>query len=101
MKFGRQIEEAIYPEWQLYYISYSSLKADLRIASNNGVFTEKNETEFVEKLDKDLEKVRFKLLQSASYLANISNLMIMIGQCVPPGSANQYPKPYRNMLSSN
>jgi SPX domain protein involved in polyphosphate accumulation len=58
MKFGRQLEEAIYPEWQPYYISYNSLKADLRIASNNGVFTDKNETDFVEKLDKDLEKVK-------------------------------------------
>jgi SPX domain protein involved in polyphosphate accumulation len=73
MKFGRQLEEAIYPEWQLYYISYSSLKADLRIASNNGVFTEKNETDFVEKLDKDLEKVKYKLSQTASYRA--SNLI--------------------------
>lgn len=58
MKFGRQLEEAIYPEWQLYYISYNSLKADLRIASNDGAFTDQNETDFVEKLDKDLEKVK-------------------------------------------
>ena len=53
MKFGRQLEEAIYPEWQQYYISYNSLKADLRIASNNGAFTDKNETDFVEKLRKN------------------------------------------------
>lgn len=101
MKFGRQLEEAIYPEWQLYYISYSSLKDDLRIASNNGVFTEKNETDFVEKLDKDLEKVKDMTSQTCFMQNKQSNLIIMIGQCVPPGAANQYPKPYRNMLASN
>ncbi|KAI9289269.1 VTC domain-containing protein [Umbelopsis sp. AD052] len=75
MKFGRQLEEAIYPEWQLYYISYSSLKGDLRIASNNGVFTEKNETDFVEKLDKDLEKV------NAFHQVQLTNIQSRIETC--------------------
>jgi len=75
MKFGRQLEEAIYPEWQLYYISYNSLKADLRIASNNGAFTDKNETDFVEKLDKDLEKV------NAFHQMQLSNIQSRIDSC--------------------
>ncbi|KAH8556607.1 VTC domain-containing protein [Umbelopsis sp. PMI_123] len=75
MKFGRQLEEAIYPEWQLYYISYNSLKTDLRIASNNGVFTDKNETDFVEKLDKDLEKV------NAFHQVQLTNIQDRINTC--------------------
>ncbi|KAJ2962097.1 hypothetical protein NQZ79_g2791 [Umbelopsis isabellina] len=75
MKFGRQLEEAIYPEWQLYYISYNSLKADLRIASNDGAFTDQNETNFVEKLDKDLEKV------NAFHQVQLTNIQSRIDTC--------------------
>lgn len=58
MKFGSQLRDAIYPEWRSYYIDYDGLKKKLRKAEKDRPFTEKDETEFVEVLDNNLEKVR-------------------------------------------
>ncbi|KAG0746891.1 hypothetical protein G6F57_006187 [Rhizopus arrhizus] len=57
MKFGSQLKEAIYPEWTPYYVDYDGLKKKLRKAEKDRPFTEKDETEFVELLDSNLEKV--------------------------------------------
>ncbi|KAI7883971.1 SPX-domain-containing protein [Lichtheimia hyalospora FSU 10163] len=57
MKFGSQLKNAIYPEWQSHYIDYDGLKKKLRKAEKDRPFTEKDETEFVEVLDANLEKV--------------------------------------------
>ncbi|KAI7906037.1 VTC domain-containing protein [Cokeromyces recurvatus] len=57
MKFGAQLQEAIYPEWESYYIDYNILKLKLRKVQQDELFTEKDETEFVELLDNNLEKV--------------------------------------------
>ncbi|KAI8332947.1 VTC domain-containing protein [Choanephora cucurbitarum] len=57
MKFGSQLNDAIYPEWTEYYIDYDGLKKRLRKAEKDKPFTERDETEFVELLDNNLEKV--------------------------------------------
>ncbi|GAA5807687.1 hypothetical protein MFLAVUS_001061 [Mucor flavus] len=57
MKFGSQLKDAIYPEWSSFYIDYDGLKKRLRKAEKERPFTEKDETEFVELLDNNLEKV--------------------------------------------
>ncbi|KAL9544999.1 hypothetical protein MBANPS3_007347 [Mucor bainieri] len=57
MKFGSQLKDAIYPEWTPFYIDYDGLKKKLRKAEKDRPFTEKDETEFVEMLDNNLEKV--------------------------------------------
>lgn len=57
MKFGSQLKDAIYPEWTAFYIDYDGLKKRLRKAEKDRPFTEKDETEFVELLDNNLEKV--------------------------------------------
>ncbi|KAF7726810.1 vacuolar transporter chaperone [Apophysomyces ossiformis] len=57
MKFGSQLRDAVYPEWQEYYIDYDGLKKKLRKAEKDRPFTEKDESEFVEMLDQNLEKV--------------------------------------------
>ncbi|KAI7897871.1 VTC domain-containing protein [Cokeromyces recurvatus] len=57
MKFGSHLKDAMYPEWTAYYIDYDSLKKKLRKAEKDRPFTEKDETEFVELLDNNLEKV--------------------------------------------
>lgn len=61
MKFGSQLKEAIYPEWTPYYVDYDGLKKKLRKAEKDRPFTEKDETEFVELLDSNLEKVWFNV----------------------------------------
>lgn len=58
MKFGSQLKDAIYPEWSSFYIDYDGLKKRLRKAEKERPFTEKDETEFVELLDNNLEKVK-------------------------------------------
>ncbi|KAI9486976.1 MAG: VTC domain-containing protein [Benjaminiella poitrasii] len=57
MKFGSQLKDAIHTEWATYYIDYDGLKKRLRKAEKDKPFTEKDETEFVELLDNNLEKV--------------------------------------------
>ncbi|KAI9318424.1 VTC domain-containing protein [Dichotomocladium elegans] len=57
MKFGSRLKDAIYPEWRVYYIDYDGLKKRLRKAEKDRPFTENDETEFVEDLDNNLEKV--------------------------------------------
>ncbi|KAI8376002.1 VTC domain-containing protein [Radiomyces spectabilis] len=57
MKFGAQLKDAIYPDWKPYYLDYDGLKRKLRKAEKDRPFTEKDETEFVEMLDNNLEKV--------------------------------------------
>ncbi|GAN05874.1 vacuolar transporter chaperone (VTC) complex subunit [Mucor ambiguus] len=57
MKFGIHFQEAISPEWHSYYLDYDLLKQKLRRAETDGAFTERDETEFVELLDSNLEKV--------------------------------------------
>ncbi|KAK4510716.1 Carnitine O-acetyltransferase mitochondrial [Mucor velutinosus] len=57
MKFGAHFQEAISPEWHSYYLDYDLLKQKLRKAETDGAFTERDETEFVELLDGNLEKV--------------------------------------------
>lgn len=57
MKFGTQLQDAIYPEWQDAYIDYDGLKKKLRKAEKDNPFSEKDETIFVEMLDNNLEKV--------------------------------------------
>jgi SPX domain protein involved in polyphosphate accumulation len=57
MKFGSHLKDAIIPEWQSYYIDYDLLKKKLRKAEKDQAFTDKDETEFVEMLDSNLEKV--------------------------------------------
>lgn len=59
MKFGAHFQEAISPEWHSYYLDYDLLKNKLSKAEFDKVFTERDETEFVELLDSDLEKVRY------------------------------------------
>ncbi|KAI8341670.1 VTC domain-containing protein [Chlamydoabsidia padenii] len=57
MKFGSQLRDAIYPEWQNAYLDYDGLKKKLRKAEKDTPFSERDETEFVELLDNNLEKV--------------------------------------------
>ncbi|CAG8503881.1 3868_t:CDS:2 [Racocetra fulgida] len=58
MKFGSQLRAALYDEWAEYYVDYDGLKKLLKRGINKeGGYTGKDETEFVEKLDKELEKV--------------------------------------------
>ncbi|WFD31789.1 vacuolar transporter chaperone [Malassezia sp. CBS 17886] len=59
MKFGRTIKTSLYPEWSSQYLQYSGLKKELkrRMAENHGVWTDKDENEFVEELRMELDKV--------------------------------------------
>ena len=59
MKFGRTIKTSLYPEWSAHYLQYSDLKKEIknRMAENQGVWTDKDEDDFVEELRMELDKV--------------------------------------------
>lgn len=61
MKFGSRLKEAILPDWEPYYLDYDALKKKLgKAQEHKGAFTDRDETEFVEMLDSNLEKVKKK-----------------------------------------
>jgi len=58
MKFGSQLKGSLYKEWAEYYLDYDGLKKHLkRGEKQERGYTEKDESDFVEKLDKELVKV--------------------------------------------
>jgi SPX domain protein involved in polyphosphate accumulation len=69
MKFGSQLKGSIYSEWTEYYLDYDGLKKHLKIGEKQErEYTEKDESDFVEKLDKELEKVEcWNKLESVCY----------------------------------
>eukprot|EP00127_Corallochytrium_limacisporum_P004502 Clim_evm2s166 gene=Clim_evmTU2s166 len=64
MKFGRVLAEASDNEWKFHYVSYSELKAFLKSRStgkdgqsDRSMWSEDDEAEFIQLLDKNLERV--------------------------------------------
>ncbi|KAI9261592.1 VTC domain-containing protein [Phascolomyces articulosus] len=58
MKFGHTLQTSLYPEWTFYYLAYDDLKRFLKKNSRGDQeWTEGNESEFVERLEKELDKV--------------------------------------------
>ncbi|KAI7877448.1 SPX-domain-containing protein [Lichtheimia hyalospora FSU 10163] len=58
MKFGQTLRTSLYPEWTYYYLAYDDLKAFLKKESRGDQeWTEENESRFVERLEKELDKV--------------------------------------------
>ncbi|GAA5806445.1 hypothetical protein HPULCUR_011979 [Helicostylum pulchrum] len=75
MKFGANLQEAISEEWKSYYLDYDLLKKKLGKAEIEKTFTERDETEFVEMLDSNLEKVY------AFYKATMNTIRDEIESC--------------------
>ncbi|KAG0674877.1 vacuolar transporter chaperone [Kluyveromyces marxianus] len=59
VKFGEHLKRSLIREYSYYYISYDDLKAELEdsLESNNGVWSEELETQFLESLEVELDKV--------------------------------------------
>lgn len=76
MKFGRTIKTSLYSEWSSKYLRYSDLKKEIkkRIADNGGVWTDKDEDDFVELLRQELDKVYDFQKQKVSALRQKSSI---------------------------
>lgn len=59
MKFGKYLQDNIKEEWRFYYIDYERLKRSLKRREEEP-FSEQDEAEFVQNLEKEMQKV-FKL----------------------------------------
>ncbi|RKO94997.1 hypothetical protein CAUPRSCDRAFT_1722, partial [Caulochytrium protostelioides] len=57
MKFGEQLKANLLPAWRFYYMDYDDLKASLNGGKHGEAFTEKDEAAFVEKLERELDRV--------------------------------------------
>lgn len=59
MKFGKLLNRSLIREYSYYYISYDDLKTELEenLESNNGTWCEDLETQFLESLEVELDKV--------------------------------------------
>jgi len=64
MKFGSQIKEGLYAEWEKYYIDYSGLKKFLKrrqaaheSKNESNIWDDADEAEFIKKLQDELTKV--------------------------------------------
>ncbi|KAL0092830.1 vacuolar transporter chaperone complex subunit [Phycomyces blakesleeanus] len=56
MKFGQTLKSSLYPEWTSSYLDYDGLKNMLKKRINNQ-WLEENESEFIECLESELDKV--------------------------------------------
>ncbi|KAJ1673327.1 vacuolar transporter chaperone, partial [Spiromyces aspiralis] len=56
MKFGKQLRENLLLDWKFYYINYDALKAFIYERANRG-YTASDESEFVQRLEGELDKV--------------------------------------------
>ncbi|KAF5382026.1 hypothetical protein D9615_004430 [Tricholomella constricta] len=57
MKFGTKIRDLLYDEWRPYYLDYNKLKRILKARTTGEGWTEKDEQEFMEMLEKELDKI--------------------------------------------
>lgn len=57
MKFGQHLQNEIFPPWRLSYISYDTLKKDLKSRQLDHSWNQQDEAEFVHKLENELQKV--------------------------------------------
>ncbi|KAF7721228.1 vacuolar transporter chaperone [Apophysomyces ossiformis] len=57
MKFGHTLKTSLNPEWTANYVAYDDLKWFLKKKSEVRPWTEENESQFVELLEKELDKV--------------------------------------------
>lgn len=57
MKFGAEFQENIFPPWRLSYIAYDKLNQELKTRQSNHAWTEKDEVEFIQLMDSELNKV--------------------------------------------
>ncbi|KAF8071857.1 VTC domain-containing protein [Lyophyllum atratum] len=57
MKFGTKIRTSLYNEWRPYYLDYNKLKRILKDRTTEGGWTDKDEQEFMEMLEKELDKI--------------------------------------------
>ncbi|SCU79134.1 LAMI_0A07492g1_1 [Lachancea mirantina] len=59
MRFGEQLNRSLIREYSYYYISYEDLKNELEenLSSSHGHWTEELETQFLESLEVELDKV--------------------------------------------
>ncbi|KAG6910837.1 hypothetical protein DXG01_007152 [Tephrocybe rancida] len=57
MKFGTKIKTSLYNEWRPYYLDYTQLKRMLKDRTSDGLWTEKDEQQFKDLLEKELDKI--------------------------------------------
>ncbi|KAG0181918.1 vacuolar transporter chaperone [Apophysomyces sp. BC1021] len=57
MKFGIQLESEVFEPWRLSYIQYDVLKSELKHRQMDHVWDERDEKDFIELLDNELDKV--------------------------------------------
>lgn len=59
MKFGEHLSKSLIRQYSYYYISYDDLKTELEdnLSKNNGQWTQELETDFLESLEIELDKV--------------------------------------------
>ncbi|KAH9881083.1 hypothetical protein J1614_001576 [Plenodomus biglobosus] len=70
MRFGQQLKQSLNKEWVFYYIDYEGLKDALRV---HHIWDEKSEQNFVEQLEKELDKVyTFQRVKSEEIIRRIA-----------------------------
>ncbi|KAJ6532056.1 VTC domain-containing protein [Mycena capillaripes] len=57
MKFGRKINTDLYNEWRPFYLDYNLLKRELKSRTTGRGWSARDETEFTQLLEKELDKI--------------------------------------------
>ncbi|KDQ57085.1 hypothetical protein JAAARDRAFT_131276 [Jaapia argillacea MUCL 33604] len=69
MKFGKKITTDLYSEWRPFYIDYNRLKRELKDRTTSHNWNDKDESEFTQMLESELDKVHDFQKQKTSELS--------------------------------
>ncbi|OSC98288.1 SPX-domain-containing protein [Trametes coccinea BRFM310] len=73
MKFGRKITNDLYNEWRPFYIDYNLLKRELKARTTARSWTDQDEREFTQMLERELDKIHNFQKQKTYELSNRIN----------------------------
>ncbi|KZT07719.1 SPX-domain-containing protein [Laetiporus sulphureus 93-53] len=74
MKFGRKITNDLYNEWRPFYINYNLLKRELKTRTTSRNWTDDDEHEFTQMLEKELDKIHtFQKSKTSELSTRIKN----------------------------
>ena len=85
MKFGEHLNRSLIREYSYYYICYDDLKNELEenLESNHGQWAQELETQFLEALEVELDKVyTFCKVKHNEVIRRVKDCLLYTSRCV-------------------
>ncbi|KAJ3093222.1 vacuolar transporter chaperone [Quaeritorhiza haematococci] len=88
MKFGTKLSNALFPEWKYYYVDYDGLKKLLKAGTGpEGKFNDDDETNFLQKVEAELEKVAaFRHIKGEELTRRVQHCETLVSKILASGA---------------